>query len=89
MPQPNTDCWVIPLHAVRGSYHGKEVVISCDGAGRAGELLVEGIAQVVRWVCRDDQHVPPGRRQLHRQAAGSEQELRQRSFVPEAFIISG
>lgn len=61
------------LYAVRGAYHGKEVVKACDGAWHAGELLAEGVAQVMRWVRGDDEHIPSGCRQLHRQAAESKQ----------------
>ena len=56
-----------------GGHHGKEVVEARDGAGGGRELLAEGVAQVVRWVGGNDEHISSGCRQLHRQAAGSMQ----------------
>lgn len=53
-----------PLHVVRGGYHGKEVIEARDRARRAGKFLAEGVAQIVRWIRRNDEHIPSCRRQL-------------------------
>jgi hypothetical protein len=34
-----------------------------DGGGLAPDFLAKGIGEVVRWICRDDEHL--SRRQRH------------------------
>lgn len=49
-----------PSKQAAGAHHGVQVVKTVDQGGRLGELLAEGIAQVVGGVGGNDQHLPRG-----------------------------
>ena len=52
------------------SHHGKEIANAVDGARAASDLLLECIAEVVRGVRADDEHVLPALGHLYCNTAG-------------------
>ena len=58
-------------HAWHAAHHGVQVAEAGHQGGQAAELLPEGVAQVVRGVCGDDEDLVPAARQLDGQAAAA------------------
>lgn len=68
----NVELW--KQHVLLKTHHGKEVVVALDFGGHLGELLVEGIGDVVCWIRGYDEDALPHGRQLNRQTAAATQQ---------------
>jgi hypothetical protein len=62
-------CGFVVLGVV--AYHSVQVREPLHEGGRLGELLPEGIAEIMGWVCGDDQDALPDGCKLHGKAAGA------------------